>query len=125
MTVNPNYACPVTDCEELFENVDGLIGHVGAMAPHDDDHATVSDSDDHKRWWYEQHCQYEQEDFDPDEFLKWLDKQEGTIPKPTMEQEWPNYPYDNLVGITMRLEDGEGQYYQRDLRQGVYGYPLD
>lgn len=64
--------------------------------------------------------------FDSDAFLNWLEDQEGTIPGPILKENWPNFPWENCKGITVVLEDGDSQYFQRDLRRAARGYtPLD
>lgn len=63
--------------------------------------------------------------FNPDEFLDWLDEQDGPVTKAEMEQ-WKNFPWANLHGVTGPIVDGELAYYQRDLERAADGYrPID
>jgi len=72
--------------------------------------------------------------FDADEFLDWLDEQQGPIPKPVMAEKWPDFPWDYVVGVTGTFVDEDGQTitdleeyegevymgnYKRDLRRAA------
>lgn len=65
------------------------------------------------------------EDFDSEAFLEWLDEYGSPVPKQTLRDEWPNFPWENVpVGITGAItDDGELAYYRRDLRLAAEGKP--
>jgi hypothetical protein len=50
------YACPVSGCERVFDNVDSLVSHVAGTAQNDDAHAAQRDSKNHRRPWYRDQC---------------------------------------------------------------------
>jgi hypothetical protein len=59
------------------------------------------------------------DDFDAAAFLDWLAAQDGPIPKVTLHDQWPTFPFDQLgVGITMQYDPDTGEllYYKRDVR---------
>ena len=56
-----------------------------------------------------------------DEFIEWLDDQEGHIRKSTMKAEWPTFPLYRLRASTGPIVDGEFAYYQHDLRKVAEG----
>lgn len=58
-------------------------------------------------------------EFDTDAFLAWLDDREGPIPGTVLDEQWPNFPYEHLHGVTGTIVDGELATYQRDLRRAA------
>ena len=67
-------------------------------------------------------------DFNANEFLDWLEDQDGySVAAKRVKENYPNYPWDNIVGATVTLgENGESMYPKRDLRQAVTkGYITD
>jgi len=65
------------------------------------------------------------ESFDPEAFCEWLAVQDSTLCFDDIDEEWPNFPWDQMgVGITVGLSDGgESLYYKRDLRRAARGFP--
>lgn len=63
------------------------------------------------------------ENFDSEAFLEWLDGYGSPVPKETLRDEWPNFPWDNIrTGITGAITDGgKLAYYRHDLRLAVKG----
>jgi len=69
-------------------------------------------------------------EFTPEEFLNWMEKQDGYIDSNNLAENFPNFPWHNIpVGITspvVKDEDGNhefGYYYREDLRKAAKGLP--
>lgn len=59
------------------------------------------------------------ETFDSEAFVEWLDEQDSPVTKPTLVEEWPQFPWQYLGGVTGVIEDGEFAYYRYDLRRAA------
>jgi hypothetical protein len=63
--------------------------------------------------------------FDSEAFLGWLDAYGSPVPKETLHEQWPNFPWENVpTGITGAITDGgKIAYYSHDLRRAAEGKP--
>lgn len=69
------------------------------------------------------------DEFDAEAFLDWLDTiDDYHVSRQRVEDEWPSFEHDRLVGVTMQYDPdtGETRVPKRDYRHAVvHGYPLD
>lgn len=64
--------------------------------------------------------------FDHEAFLAWLDDRDGPVPGAVLDDEWPDFPRDGLVGVTGPIVDGEFAYFRHDLERAARGRrPID
>lgn len=61
--------------------------------------------------------------FDTEDFLDWLDEQEGAVKGNVLVEEYPNFPGEYMGGCTGAIVDGELAYYQWDLRRAAEKIP--
>jgi hypothetical protein len=54
--------------------------------------------------------------FDEQQFLDWLDDQEGPITMTTMDEQWPEFPWQYMDYNTGPIVKGDCAYYKHDLR---------
>lgn len=63
-----------------------------------------------------------QHNFDAEAFLDWIDEHDGAVPREELQEEWPNFPFENIGTVTVTLDDdGRSCYFQRDLRRAAKG----
>ena len=59
--------------------------------------------------------------FDSEAFLEWLDDLDRPVYADELEEEWPNFPSEELFGSTGPIHEGKMAYYRHDLRTVAKG----
>lgn len=59
--------------------------------------------------------------FDPAKFLDWIDDQGDVVHRETLIEEFPDFPFERLRGVTGPIINDKRAYYVYDLERAARG----